>query len=122
MEDRHTVSDPRPVDNSTVPSWTVDILRDNSVIVDTILLNNSTLPPRKNKRGKVLWRLPDSLDRIVSSLELSFLHISFSLYCNYLYQHNNCITFFIWLNDYHSYFHLQYLLSLHLAPMIEGVF
>jgi len=85
MEDRHTVSDPRPVDNT--PSWEVDILRDNSVIVDTILLNNGTLPPRKNKRGKVLWRLPDSLDRIVSSLELSYLHISFSLYCNYLYQH-----------------------------------
>ena len=66
MEDRHTVSDPRPVDNT--PSWEIDILRDGLVIVDTILLNNSTLPPRKNKRGKVLWRLPDSLDRTVSSL------------------------------------------------------
>ena len=119
MEDRHTVSDPRPVDNT--PSWEVDILREGSVIVDTILLNNNTLPPRKNKRGKVLWRLPDSLDRIVSSLELSYLNISFSLYCNTLYQHNNCITFFYhWLNNHHSY--LQYLLSLHLAPMIEDVF
>ena len=66
LEDRHTVSDPRPIDDT--PSWTVDILRDGSVIVDTILLNNSTLPPRKNKRGKVLWRLPDSLDRTVSSV------------------------------------------------------
>ena len=82
MEDRHTVSDPRPVDNT--PSWEVDILRDNSVIVDTILLNNSTLPPRKNKRGKVLWRLPDSLDRTVSSLELLYLCMTFSLCYNFI--------------------------------------
>ena len=67
MEDRHTVSEPRPIeDESHFPSWEVDILRDGTVIVDTFLLNNDVLPPRTNKRGKVLWRLPDSLNKLVS--------------------------------------------------------
>ena len=66
MEDRHTVSEPRPIeDGSHLPSWEVDILRDGTV-VDTFLLNNDVLPPRSNKRGKVLWRLPDSLNKLVS--------------------------------------------------------
>eukprot|EP00584_Thalassiosira_punctigera_P005781 CAMPEP_0172535502 /NCGR_PEP_ID=MMETSP1067-20121228/7482_1 /TAXON_ID=265564 ORGANISM="Thalassiosira punctigera, Strain Tpunct2005C2" /NCGR_SAMPLE_ID=MMETSP1067 /ASSEMBLY_ACC=CAM_ASM_000444 /LENGTH=508 /DNA_ID=CAMNT_0013320439 /DNA_START=140 /DNA_END=1666 /DNA_ORIENTATION=- len=70
MEDRHTVSEPRPVESigrdGNLPSWEVDVLRDDTVIVDTFLLNNSVLPPRTNKRGKVVWRLPDTTDKLPS--------------------------------------------------------
>jgi hypothetical protein len=66
MEDRHSISEPRPVRNSTCVEWEIDILRDETVIVDTFVLNNDVLPPRTNKKGKVLWKLPDTLDKIVS--------------------------------------------------------
>ena len=46
--------------------WEVDIIRDGSVIVDTFVLNNEVLPPRKNKKGKVLWCLPSDPDKTVS--------------------------------------------------------
>jgi hypothetical protein len=67
MEDRHTVSEPRPVEKNAKdgPSWEVDILRDDTVIVDTFLLNSSVLPPRINKKGKLLWKLPDTGDKLV---------------------------------------------------------
>ncbi|KAL7540547.1 hypothetical protein ACHAXR_012582 [Thalassiosira sp. AJA248-18] len=71
MEDRHTVSDPRSVGiggDGNLPSWEVDILRDDTVIVDTFLLNNDVLPPRTNKKGKVVWRLPDKGEKLVSSI------------------------------------------------------
>ena len=75
MEDRHAVSEPRLVesigrDGNFLPSWEVDILRDDTVIVDTFVLNNEVLPPRTNKRGKVVWRLPDKTDKLVSCLQL----------------------------------------------------
>ena len=72
MEDRHSVSDPRPVENGgdNMPSWEVDILRD-SLIVDTFLVNNKVLPPRTNKKGKVVWRLPNEADKLVSSSFMS---------------------------------------------------
>ena len=77
MEDRHTISDPRPVDddggNAKTPSWEVDILRDGTV-VDTFLLNNNSLPPRTNKKKKVLWRLPSSIDKTVSLCVLLLYH------------------------------------------------
>jgi hypothetical protein len=72
MEDRHSVSNPRPLPGGggdgvkDIPTWEVDIIRDGSVIVDTFVLNNEVLPPRKNKKGKVLWRLPKDLDNTVS--------------------------------------------------------
>jgi len=71
MEDRHSVSNPRPVsggegDGGKVPTWEVDIVRDGSVIVDTFVLNNEVLPPRKNKKGKVLWCLPKDLNKTPS--------------------------------------------------------
>mmetsp|Transcript_15950 Transcript_15950/g.33697 ORF Transcript_15950/g.33697 Transcript_15950/m.33697 type:complete len:510 (-) Transcript_15950:105-1634(-) len=70
MEDRHAVSEPRPVESNgrdgNLPSWEVDILRDDTVVVDTFLLNNDVLPPRTNKRGKVVWRLPDKTDKLPS--------------------------------------------------------
>ena len=70
MEDRHTVSEPRPVERTPNdgPSWEVDILRDDTVIVDTFLLNRDVLPPRINKKGKVLWKLPDTADKLVRLL------------------------------------------------------
>jgi hypothetical protein len=67
MEDRHSVSEPRIVEGSPTPSWEVDILRDDTVIVDTVVLNGDVLPPRTNKKGKVVWRLPDSADKMVSA-------------------------------------------------------
>ena len=83
MEDRHTVSEPRPIEdgNQKMPSWEVDILRDGTVIVDTFLLNNDVLAPRTNKRGKVLWRLPDSLNKLVSyivdkDIRFAILHVA----------------------------------------------
>ena len=27
--------------------------------VDTVVITDETLPPRKNRKGKVAWRLPD---------------------------------------------------------------
>jgi hypothetical protein len=72
MEDRHSVSEPRPLSGDGVdgvkdiPMWEVDIIRDGSVIVDTFVLNNEVLPPRKNKKGKVLWCLPSDPDKTVS--------------------------------------------------------
>lgn len=67
MEDRHSISEPRPITRDpTCVEWEVDILRDDTVIVDTFVINNEILPPRTNKKGKVLWRLPDSMDRLVS--------------------------------------------------------
>lgn len=72
MEDRHSVSKPRPVTGGEsdgakdVPAWEVDIIRDGSVVVDTFVLNNEILPPRKNKKGKVLWCLPKDLNKTVS--------------------------------------------------------
>ncbi len=48
------------------PSWEVDILRDG-VIVDSFILNKEVLPPRTNKKGKVVWKLPDNGDKLVSA-------------------------------------------------------
>ncbi|KAL3815921.1 hypothetical protein ACHAXA_005769 [Cyclostephanos tholiformis] len=68
MEDRHTISEPRPVEKNANDgfSWEVDILRDDTVIVDTFLLNSDVLPPRINKKGKVVWKLPDRGDKLPS--------------------------------------------------------
>ena len=71
MEDRHSISEPRPIvrrhiGSSTCVEWEVDILRDDTVVVDTIILTDDVLPPRTNKKGKVVWRLPDSVDKLVS--------------------------------------------------------
>ncbi|KAL7517794.1 hypothetical protein ACHAWX_002684 [Stephanocyclus meneghinianus] len=69
MEDRHSISEPRPIvrrhiGSSTCVEWEVDILRDDTVVVDTIILTDDVLPPRTNKKGKVVWRLPDSVDKL----------------------------------------------------------
>eukprot|EP00804_Cyclotella_cryptica_P026030 CCRYP_019309-RA/>CCRYP_019309-RA protein AED:0.04 eAED:0.04 QI:88/1/1/1/1/1/2/1276/479 len=69
MEDRHSISEPRAIvrRNFGSPSyveWEVDILRDDTVVVDTLTLTDEVLPPRTNKKGKVVWRLPDSEDKL----------------------------------------------------------
>ena len=63
--ENHTFSDPVPVkdasssSSSTSPTWKVDVIRlRGSVLVGTLLVNNETLPPRKNKK-RIAWRLPD---------------------------------------------------------------
>jgi hypothetical protein len=71
MEDRHSISEPRPIvrrniGGPTDVEWEVDILRDDAVVVDTLILTDDVLPPRTNKKGKVVWRLPDSEDKLVS--------------------------------------------------------
>jgi hypothetical protein len=66
MEDRHSISEPRPIHGKNYAEWEIDILRDDTVIVDTFIINNEVLPPRTNKKGKVLWRLPDTVDKLVS--------------------------------------------------------
>ena len=41
------------------PSWTVDVIRRGSnVVVGTIVINNTKLPPRRNKNKKIVWKLP----------------------------------------------------------------
>lgn len=97
MEDRHAISEPRPSlsksgDDNNMPSWEVDILRDETVIVDTLVLNSEVLPPRTNKKGKVVWRLPDTAHKLVRLMLLLDL------------EHNNLpwITFFHWPNNVHD--------------------
>lgn len=68
MEDRHSISEPRPVfcrGNSLPPVWEIDVARDGTV-VDTFKLDNEVLPPRRNKKGKIVWRLPDSVEKLPS--------------------------------------------------------
>ena len=66
MEDRHSISEPRPIRESSRAEWEVDILRDDTFVVDTFVINDEVLPPRTGKKGKVLWRLPDTVDKLVS--------------------------------------------------------
>ena len=48
-------------DDNHEPSWTVDVIRKGSnVVVGTIVINNTKLPPRRNKNKKIVWKLPSS--------------------------------------------------------------
>jgi len=62
MEDRHTISEPRIHHSNNKNhelTWEVDIYRHGVLQpIDTILISNTVLPPRKNKKGKILWKLP----------------------------------------------------------------
>jgi len=71
--DSHTFSDPIPIPDPSAhdayampavpqPCWKVHVLRRDAVRVGTLLVHNGTVPPRKRK-GKIVWRLPDSLDQ-----------------------------------------------------------
>lgn len=58
MKDHHTISAPRETTSNDC-SWEVDIYRKGvNEPVDSIIISDITLPPRKNKRGKIVWRLP----------------------------------------------------------------
>jgi hypothetical protein len=65
--DSHIFSDPEPVDSSTNNStdnkstllaWYVHVYRQGGTQVGTLLVDDTTLPPRKRK-GKIVWKLPD---------------------------------------------------------------
>ncbi len=103
MEDRHTVSEPRPVEKNVNdrPSWQVDILRDDTVIVDTFLVDSDVLPPRINKKGKVLWKLPDTGDklvRLISRIKCAACDIMF-LQQNLFLLTRRCLSLaaFVWI-------------------------
>ena len=62
LEDRHFLSDPRPVPNLDLPSWEVDVYREGvEQPILTLLVDAKSLPPRKKKK-KTLWKLPDSIE------------------------------------------------------------
>lgn len=61
--DTHSFSSPRPVPDSKVPTWEVDVLREGvDEPIATLIVNDETLPPRKNRK-KTLWKLPSSYDQ-----------------------------------------------------------
>ena len=63
MEDRHYLSEPRPISGLDLPTWDVDILREGvDTPIMTIRVDNETLPPRRRKK-KIVWKLPDALDQ-----------------------------------------------------------
>jgi hypothetical protein len=64
MEDRHYLSEPRPIEDLGLPTWEVDIFREGvGTPIMTITLDSNSLPPRKRKK-KVVWKLPDSFDQV----------------------------------------------------------
>lgn len=64
MEDRHYLSEPRPIEGLELPTWEVDIFREGvDTPIMTITLDSNSLPPRKRKK-KVVWKLPDSFDQV----------------------------------------------------------
>ena len=64
MEDRHTFSDPRPVPGLELPTWEVDVFREGvNEPVLTLLVDESTLPPRMRKK-KLVWKLPSTIEEI----------------------------------------------------------
>jgi hypothetical protein len=64
MEDRHNLSEPRPILGLELPTWDVDILREGvDVPILTVRVDERALPPRKRKK-KVVWKLPDTVDQI----------------------------------------------------------
>lgn len=69
-EDRHSFSDPRiaeGVSSGDSLSWEVDVFRKGvEGPVDTLRVNNENLPPRVNKKGKTVWRLPKDKIRLPS--------------------------------------------------------
>ena len=67
MEERHTISEPRILSSdATELTWEVDIYRIGvSQPIDKIVISDTVLPPRINRKGKVLWRLPTEPGKVV---------------------------------------------------------
>ena len=63
-EDRHTFSEPRPIAGLTLPSWDVDVFRDGvPEPILTLRVDETNLPPRRSKKKKIVWRLPETVDQ-----------------------------------------------------------
>ena len=63
-EDRHFLSDPRPIPDADLATWDVDIMRYGvEVPIMTIRVDKTVLPSRKNKK-KIVWKLPDSIETL----------------------------------------------------------
>ena len=61
MEDRHYLSEPRPLAGLELPTWEVDIMREGvDTPIMTLTVDNNILPPRKRKK-KIVWKLPEDL-------------------------------------------------------------
>lgn len=64
MEDRHDLSEPRPVKGLELPTWDVDVLREGvDTPILTVRVDAEVLPPRRRKK-KIVWKLPDSVDQV----------------------------------------------------------
>jgi hypothetical protein len=62
MEDRHYLSEPRPIYDLEIPTWEVDVIREGvDDPVMTLIVDRNTLPPRKSKK-KIVWKLPDDVN------------------------------------------------------------
>lgn len=73
MEDRHTISEPRIHDISQELTWEVDIYRDGvAQPIDTVIISDRVLPPRTNKKGKIVWKLPTEPGKMVITLHTSW--------------------------------------------------
>jgi len=63
MEDRHYLSEPRPISGLKLPTWEVDVMREGvGIPILTLQVDSQILPPRKRKK-KVVWKLPDDLSK-----------------------------------------------------------
>ena len=91
MEDRHSISEPRPIRETSRAEWEVDILRDDTLVVDTFVINDEVLPPRTGKKGKVLWRLPDTVDKLVSACTYQYVFAKVGFCYANLQSHTNTI-------------------------------
>ena len=89
MDDRHTLSEPRPKSPSTL-AWLVDIRREGvDEPIDTIEVSDETLPPRK-KKGKVVWRLPSDHSRLVRTYVHTYVCLKMIIYiyvCMFMFMY-----------------------------------
>jgi hypothetical protein len=65
MDDRHYLTEPRPIPGLSLPTWEVDIFRDGvDTPVLTLRVDSESLPPRHGKKKKIVWKLPDDVNQI----------------------------------------------------------
>jgi hypothetical protein len=62
-EERSSPTEPQP--SSPELAWRVHVLRHGvPEPIGSILITSNTLPPRKNKAGKIVWKLPDDPNQV----------------------------------------------------------
>ena len=50
---------------TSFPTWEVDVLRNkNKDVVATLRINALNFPPRRNKKNAIVWKLPDTADKM----------------------------------------------------------